>query len=81
MNNDKTPPITSKRALPNVYLFKTLPPTPKKSVLAQKSPQHDQIFYLLKTPPLTSKKTVPNCEFIQNAPPTSKKAVTTTRSP
>ena len=50
VNNDKTPPITSKRALPNVYLFKTLPATQKKSVLPQRSPQNDQLFYLSNTP-------------------------------
>ena len=56
MDNEKTPPITSKRALPNLYLFKTLPSTPKKSVLPQRSPQNDQLFYLFKTPPSYVKK-------------------------
>ena len=52
----KTPPITSKRALPNLYLFKMLPPTPKKSVLPQRSPQNDQLFYSFKTPSSYVKK-------------------------
>ena len=40
----------------------------KKSVLPQRSPQNDQLFYLIKTTPsYVKKKTVPNCAFIQNA--------------
>ena len=56
MNKDKTPPLISKRALSNLYLFKTLPPTPKKSALPQRSPQNDQLFYSFKTPSSYVKK-------------------------
>ena len=82
MNNDKTPPITSKRALPYLYVFKTLLSTPKKVYYHKGAHKMTNFFIYSKRPPLTSKKkTVPNCAFIQNAPPTSKKVVTTTRSP
>ena len=75
----KHPPLTSKRALPSLYLFKTLPHAQKKkSVLPQRSPPNEQNLYLFKTPPSYVKK---NGAFILNAPSTSNKAVITTRSP
>ena len=78
----KHPPITSKRALPNLYLFKTLPPTPNKKCTTTKEPTNWPTFlFIQNAPPLTSKKAVPKCAFIQNAPPTSKQAVTTTIRP
>ena len=75
----KHPPLTSKRALPNLYLFKTLPHAQKKKVYYHRGAHKMNKFCIYsKRPPLTSKK---NGAFILNAPPTSKKAVTTTRSP